>query len=167
MAKTVRRTMVATISAMLLVMLLGIGIAGAASDDDTHTVTFNNKAAIQINVTPGSVDFGDVDPVTGTYTATNAVNAWVRSNTNWTLYVKGDANFVSGGNTIPISRLGWQRNGGSGFTVMTTSDASVRTGSKTGGAGVDTSMDYQLSITWDDDVADNYSATITYTASTP
>lgn len=167
MAKAAKGILIPSITLMLLVMLLGAGTASAASDNGSHSVTFNNKAAVKISVPSDVVDFGDVDPVTGTYTLTNAVTVNVKCNTNWTLYVRGSGSFTSGSNSIPLSRLGWQINGGSGFTAMTTSDAEVRTGTKTTGSGVDTGMDYRLTIQWDDDPADNYSATITYTASTP
>ncbi len=168
MAKATRRAIagVLTLSLLGMFIVLGGGVVSAASDQDTHTVTFNVKAAIQLNVPEATYDFGDVDPINSPYSATGAVNPWVRCNTNWTLNVRGSGDFASGSNTVPLSRLGWRYGGGS-YTAMTTSDAQVRTGTKTGGAGISTAVDYQLTVSWDDDVADGYSATITYTAVTP
>ncbi len=169
MGKHIRVALGVTLTLALLGMFgfFGGGAVNAASAQDTHTVTFNVKAAIQLNVPETTYDFGDVNPIDSPYQALSAVNPWVRCNTNWTLYVKGSGDFASGGYTVPLSRLGWRINGGGSYAEMTTSDAVVRTGTKTGGAGQTTSIDYQLTVNWEDDVADSYSATITYTAVTP
>lgn len=172
MGRKIRTMVVAAAVLTLLLMLMGIGVGNAAqtSDSASHTVTFNNKAAVRLTLAETTYNFGDVDPITngGVFTSPdNAVNPNVRCNSNWTLYVRGSGDFSSGTNSIPLSRLGWRAGGIGSYTTMGISDAVVAKGSRTGNAGVTTSMGYQLTITFDDPAADGYSTTIIYTATTP
>ena len=132
---------------------------------DTHTVTFDNSTAISLAIPETTYDFGSVAPGTAS-TGANVVNATVKSNANYTLKVKGDTNFVSGVNTIPVGRLSWATNA-TDYTTMTTSDATVATDGQTDESGDSYGMDYKLLLQWGDTIADDYSATITYTATNP
>jgi len=132
---------------------------------DTHTVTFDNSTAIQLTIPETTYDFGAISPSTAA-TAANAVTATVKSNANYTLKVKGDTNFVSGENTIPIARLSWATNAVD-YTAMTTSDATVATDGQTDESGDAYGMDYKVQLNWGDTIASDYSATITYTATNP
>ena len=154
-----------------LVLLIALAVApafAATSDSGSHNVTFSNKATIDLTLSGGNYAFGDVDPVASPFTSANDVlTANVKCNSGWTLKVKGDTNFVSGANNIPIGRLAWDKDDGASWDAMTTTDATVATGTKTASSGVDTKTEYRLSIDYNDDVADGYSAAITYTATTP
>jgi hypothetical protein len=132
---------------------------------DTHTVTFDNSTAIQLIIPETTYDFGAISPSSAAI-AENVVNATVKSNANYSLKVKGDANFISGQNSIPIGRLQWATDS-SNWTTMTTSDATVATGDQTDESGDTYGMDYKIQLNWDDPIADDYSATITYTATNP
>ena len=132
---------------------------------DTHTVTFDNSTALSLTIPETTYDFGSVSPSSAAQ-AENAVTATVKSNANWALKVKGDTNFVSGVNTIPVGRLSWATNG-TDWTTMTTSDATVATDGSTDESGDSYGMDYKLLLQWGDTIADDYSATITYTATNP
>ena len=161
-------TVSAIVSMMMLLLGTGLGQAAQTEDSKSHTVTFDNKAAVRLTLNETTYDFGEVDPVASPFfSPDNAVNPNVRCNSNWTLSVRGVGDFHSGTYTIPLSRLSWRANGSGGYTTMTTADATVATGSKTGNAGVTTAMGYRLEITFDDDPADDYSTTIIYTATTP
>jgi hypothetical protein len=142
-------------------------IANAASSFDTHTITFDLKGGIEIDVVQPTYGFGSVDPWGSPYySAENAITVNVKSNTNWTLYVKGDQYFTSGTNQIPISRLSWSQDN-TNWNTMSSIDSQVTTGGPTGSSGTNVGMEYRLVIQYDDPVADGYQATITYTGVTP
>lgn len=132
---------------------------------DNHTVTFDNSPAIQLTLSDTSYDFGAISPASAAQ-ADNAISVTVKSNSNYSLKVKGDANFVSGLNSIPIGRLQWATDSAN-WTTMTTSDVNVATGTQTDEDGDTYGMDYKIQLNWGDAVANDYSATITYTATNP
>jgi len=155
--------------------LVGISVAlavlwavPAQGATDTHTVTFDNNSAITLTIPETTYGFGDVSPASAATSANDVVNATVKSNAAWSLKIKGSANFISGSNNIAIGRLQWSENNSTpSWTTMTTSDVEVASGSATGETGVTKGMEYKLGLTYDDVVADGYSATITYTATNP
>lgn len=135
-----------------------------AATTASHAANFNNKSAMNIAMTKGvaGVSFGDVTAATAS-SQLDAVNLDVDSNSAWQVQVKSSgANFTSGANNIPVSRLGWRLNGGGGYTNMTITDAQVTAGSAPGSA-TDIKVDYELLLQYGDAVADNYTQNIVYT----
>ena len=166
--KMLRRKGLYVIIGLLVIASLAVAPAFAATDSASHTVSFNNRGSVQLTLDQADINLGDVDPDVAQQSAADALTATVKSNGNWTLNVKGDASFSDGGvNTIPIGRLEWDADDFVSPTTMTTTDAQVATGSKTGGAGQAVGMEYQLTTTYDDEAANGYQANITYTATTP
>jgi len=160
----------ALISVFVLTAMIGLNAnASQTEDSDNHTVTFDVKPAIEIEVQESTYNFGDVDPIGSPYyTPQDAITVNVKCNTNWTLRVKGEGNFSNGSDEVPLSRLEWMEdwNGNENDwdgTEMTTSDVDVTSGTQTSNSGTDVKMEYRLTITYEDPVGDNYATTIVYT----
>ena len=96
----------------------------------------------------------------------------VRANRSWTLSVKANAanwGFTAAGGTTDPSKvagdLGWSTTGAAPYTAMTTSNATVATGSPTN-ASVQ-AMSYQTKYDITKDVPGTYSLGLTYTIAAP
>ena len=96
----------------------------------------------------------------------------IRANRSWTLSVNANAatwTFTPAGGTTDPSKLagdlGWSTTGGAPFTAMTTSAATVSTGSATNSAVIP--MSYQETYNITKDVPGSYSLGLTYTISAP
>ncbi len=119
----------------------------------------------------GAVDFFTRVPSATPYVLAQAagdyaVRLQVESNYTgtWYLKVKGSGDFSNGSTTFPLSRLGWRQDGSSSFTPMSTTYATVTSGTATAPTNID--MDYQLQVDWSDPPGNNYSTTITYLLTT-
>ena len=173
--KTITKRTIAIVGVMAMLAMavgvLGVNVVKATNTVATHTVTFNNKATMDISIDNATVAFGDMDPATypsgSPKGIASAVTLTCKSNKTWALNVKSEsANFTSGANNIAIGHLTWQKHSGTGYVAMTTSDAAVLTG-QAATASQAQAMDYKLYVDWTDPVADNYTATIDYTISQP
>jgi hypothetical protein len=142
----------------------------ATSATATQTVTFTNQQSVQLNLSPGTYNFGTVDPLT-TYSSPSGANtATVYSNGAWHLTVQGTGNFSDGGSPaklIPDSRMTVAGNGGTPVTLGTT-PGTVASGSQTPQAGDAVNLIYALTLQWGDPTSTSaFSDTLTYTAYTP
>jgi hypothetical protein len=102
----------------------------------------------------------------------NLENITVRANRTWTLSVMGNSAtwaFTSaGGTTDPgkaVGDLGWSTTGSAPYTALTTSTATVSTGSATNSTVIP--MSYQTSYDLTTDVPGSYSMGLTFTISAP
>jgi len=153
----------------------------ATTDSKNHNVTFSLQSAVQLNTIP-AVSFGNVDPSGSPYTSAEFV-VQLKSNANWTLKVKSigpdgiagnaDDNYFkdnngSGSNTITVNdHLEWSTSPYSAWNWMTTTDATIKTGTKNSDNNwQDILMKYRLTINWSDQAANNYLGVIQYTVTT-
>jgi len=172
------------------VLLLCVGGLWAQTPSDvqkTHDVKVNIQTVFTLNISQvndyqhpngaqadngnGAVDFFTRVPSSTPYILAEAdgeyaVDLVVESNYTgtWYLKVKGIGDFNNGSSTFPLSRLSWRKDGTSSFTSMTTSYATVTSGTATSPQHI--SMDYQLEVDWTDPPGEDYSTTITYLLTT-
>ena len=151
----------------VMVMCLG-GVANAATDSKSVTVTAAIPALIRLTLGSGTVDLGTVDPETSPAAAT--LGASVSSNRPWTLTVSksGDLYNSVDDYSIPSSQLTFTVTTNDGRVTSTGSgefgtDTQVAAGNR--GGNISLNVNYSLVVTYDDP-AGNYSATHTYTATT-
>lgn len=133
-----------------------------ASNQTTHTVTFNNLVAIELSADVGTYGFGDISPAAPAQSANDVVNVTIQANTSWKVKVKG-TDFSNGVDTIPVGRLSWKEDNGSGsWYVMTTTDSTenVKTGTQPGDSA---GMEFKIQLTFSDAAGNGYSSTVTYT----
>lgn len=133
-----------------------------ASNQATHTVTFNNLVTIELSVSSGTYGFGDISPAAPAQSADDVITVTINANTSWKVKVKG-TDFSNGVDTIPVGRLSWREDNASGtWYVMTTTDSveNVKTGVQPGGSA---GMEFKIQLTFSDAAGNGYSSTITYT----
>jgi hypothetical protein len=157
----------------LLVFTL-CGVAMAANPENV-TVTAPVAQTLRLSVSKNLVNFGggNLDPVIGSYN--DSLTATVSANVGWTLQVSKDQDLtgLTPGNVIPSAQLTvdsssadprvTQTQPGSQFGGVG-SPTMIARGNKGGNENV--SVNYNLSITWDDN-PDTYGATHTYTVVSP
>lgn len=147
----------------VLVMCMG-GVASAATDEQSVTVSATVPAVIRLTLNGNTVDFGSVDPENSP--ASRSLGAMIHSNRPWRLTVTKDGDLRNQGYSIPSSQLT--------FTVATSDQRVTSTGSGEFGSGtlvaggnrggnISLTVNYRLVITWDDPDG-TYTANHTYTA---
>ena len=160
----------AFVAALTAVSAVSAVAAPPSSDQQNQTVTFTNRASVQLSLDTPTVAFGNVDPL-NTY-AQSGGNANVKANAAWSLSMTAPANFTetnAGPNTIPINRLSLAVNGG-GYGAVGVGPTAISNGGRTTNAGTNTALAYHLQLAFADDpntAGDNYQAVLQYTATTP
>lgn len=89
----------------------------------------------------------------------------VRANATWTLTLQGAAWTGTGNNGKSVGDLEWTKNGGTNWTTMTTSAATLATGAPTAGSG--TTVGYRTTWTLTTDTPGTYTMGLTFTLSSP
>ncbi|MFC1686456.1 hypothetical protein ACFLZS_00990 [Patescibacteria group bacterium] len=146
-----------------------------ADDGSTYTdailTTLAYEAPIEIEIAlddTSAYDFGSIIPDQTYTSADNVRNVTVTCNeTNgWKLYVKSTGDFESGVNSVDIGSLEWSvKDGDPTWIDMSTTDTEIRSSANpTSASGVTTGMEYQINVDYSSVPADDYTATITYTA---
>jgi hypothetical protein len=166
---------------MLVSLVLGNHKA-AAQTTQTVTVSSNVPQVLSLSVDTNSVSIpfltSDYNSVTGaaTKTATAANTVSVVSNKSWTVSVKANTAAFSFTPSLgdadpskPAGNLSYKLSSGGSYTVLTTSNAAVKTGSKGGSAtsGNSFSVDYQLTSNLSQDPPGTYSLAVVYTLTAP
>lgn len=146
-----------------------------ADDGSTYTdaslTTLAYEAPIEVEVElddTSAYDFGLILPEQ-TYTSSlNVRNVTVTCNESngWQLYIKATGDFESGVNSIAIESLEWSiEDGDAVWSDVTTTDTQVSSSSSpTSASGVESGMEYRINVDYTSVPADDYTATITYTA---
>lgn len=135
----------------------------------TVTTTVQNIVYMAIDVNnfgltaPTGADFSGGS--TATITDATAQTLTVKANAAWTLTVKGAAWSGTGNNSKAPGDLSWNVNGGGTFTAMTTSAATVLTGSATGSTTA--AIGYKTTWNLTTDTPGTYTMALTYTLSAP
>lgn len=142
--------------------------------DPTVSLTLDHDNA----ATP--IDFGNVNPITGTYT--QVMNATVKSNSGWTLKLFKVPTTIAGPclavvsdladstctKVIPSAELQWKLGAGAYAQITSTTLAGAQTVSTSATATASTALviTYQLVVSWTD-VPATYTAIHTYSLSQP
>jgi hypothetical protein len=148
-------------------VFLGCLASGNAQSVNNQTVTLTLQNAITLSISSATCTsflFNDTDDYTNGITNTNASIFEVKSNRSWAVTVKSAAASFTGpaapAATMPASVLGVRLNGGSSFISLSTSTASLKTGSR----GISSfNVDYNASPGFIYD-AGTYSLSVVYTA---
>jgi hypothetical protein len=141
--------------------------AGRANFDD---ISLTGASTVDLQVSTSGVDFGAVDPITGTYTLTPGATATVTANADWVLAAAGSGDFADGtGKTFPLAQLAWHPNGSTAsYTAFTTTAATIATGTVTPSTGSAVPVDLRLQVTYADPPSSQpFQTTLTYIATTP
>lgn len=171
------------IAGLWIAAFLGLTLSsGLAQTTQTVTVTSVVPQVLSLAIDTNAVSMsflsGDYNVSTGaaTKTATSANTLSVTSNKSWTVSLKANTaafSFVpSAGDVDPVKACGnlsYKVSGGPSFTGITTTNASVKTGSKGGTAtsGNTFAMDYQLTSNLSQDPPGTYTLAIVYTLTAP
>ncbi len=155
--------------------------AGAASAScsvvATATAVVQHVVSLNVGTTALSLSgISNISAYNGSGIATtadnNLQNITVRANRSWTLSVMGNsatwALTSAGGTTDPgkaVGDLAWSTTGGAPYTAVTTSNATVSTGSATNSTTVP--MSYQTTYDITKDVPGSYAMGLTFTISAP
>lgn len=166
-AKTKIAVLLGVLAALLAVALGGFALA---ANPENVSVTAPVAQTIRLSVSKNTVNFGggSLNPETGSYA--DSLTATVRSNVDWRLQVEKNRDLTGTGNVIPSSQLTFTSSSSNPRVTAVQSSATEfgATGSPTmvaegtKGNNIDVSVDYGLTITWDDS-PDTYTATHTYT----
>lgn len=157
------------LTALLLVACSGLAMAATSQNVSVQAPV---ASTLSLGVSKATVNFGGVslNPETGSYA--DSLTATVRSNVNWELQVEKnrDLTGVTPGNVIPSNQLTFTSasinprvsavQGSATEFGLLGSPVMLAQGSKGNNIGV--TVNYALSITWDDS-PDTYTATHTYT----
>lgn len=181
-ARTVR--LLCGFLAAVLVLLGYAPPAGQAQVTQGSTVTLSASVVQVLTLDVSTVDFGTVGQTEydqGFDEVTPAQNVTIKSNVPWQLNVKADAATWSYtppvGMSIPdpskpASDLQWRATSTDShistitdtYTAMSTTDATVATGTR--GGNIQLQTHYKVLLDYEQDPAGSYTLTITYTLST-
>jgi hypothetical protein len=167
-----------------MLALMGAVAAPRATGQTTQTVTITSVVpqvlSLAIDTNAVSIPFlaGDYNSSTGaaTKTVTGANTLSVTSNKSWTVSLKANTaafSFVpSAGDpdpSKPAGNLSYKLSTAGTYTTITTSNVTVKTGSKGGTAttGNTFAMDYQLTSNLSQDPPGTYTLAIVYTLTAP
>jgi hypothetical protein len=154
----------------------------AAQTTQTVTVSSNVPQVLSLSVDTNSVSIpfltSDYDSASGIATkAAAAANTFsVVSNKSWTVSVKANTAAFSFTPSLgdadpskPAGNLSYKLSSAGSYTVLTTNNAAVKTGSKGGSAtsGNSFSVDYQLTSNLSQDPPGTYSLAVVYTLTAP
>jgi hypothetical protein len=141
-------------------ILVGGSVFAAYAVDAPVVVTATANQKITIETNTATVNFGAIDPGTPT-TKNNAVTVTVKSNKPYNVsYTATD--FVAGTWSFPVSNMEFNGPGSGGSWAAFSNSGSLLVGEARGTKSY--TYDYRLTIPWDVDPDNPYSATITYTA---
>ena len=153
---------------LALILLAGFTAAHAQTTSSAnHTVTLTLQNAIDISITSATgtaFTFDDVTKYGSGLTNTNASAFQVKSNRPWAVTVKAAAATFSGpaapATQMPSTVLGVKLNGGSSFSALSTTAASLTSGARGTGSF---SVDYNANPGYTYD-AGTYTLSVVYTA---
>ena len=153
---------------LVAIILAGFTAANAQSTSTaSQTVSLTLQNAINISVTSAtgtSFLFDDVSEYQNGQTNTNASTFLVKSNRPWAVTVKAAAATFSGpaapASQMPSSILGVRMNGGSTFSSLSTTAASLTSGAR---GSSSFSIDYNANPGFNYD-AGSYTLSVVYTA---
>ncbi len=136
--------------------------------DETNQTTFTKN-----DTGNGQVDFGSIGLVKDNYSGlsfgehiiggstAHAIEMQVITNEgSWTLKGRGSGDFVSGTETVPLSRLKWALNDGSTWTSFSTTATDITTGTNTN--GTDVNLDLKVQLDSSDTVATGYTTDLIF-----
>ncbi len=169
---------------LFLITLGALLVASAARAQTSQTVTVSSTVpqvlSLAIDANTLSIPFLSSDYSSSTGAATKTVTSGntlsITSNKSWTVSVKANAaafSFTpSAGDADPSKTAGafsYRLNGGTTFTAITTTNASLKTGSKGGTSttGNSFAVDYQLTSNLSQDPPGTYSLGVVYTLTAP
>jgi hypothetical protein len=153
-----------------------------AQTTQTVTVSSSVPQVLSLSVDTNSVSIpfltSDYNAATGAATKTSsAANTFsVVSNKSWTVSVKANTAAFSFTPSLgdadpskPAGNLAYKLSTAGGYTALTTSNATVKTGSKGGSStsGNSFSVDYQLTSNLSQDPPGTYSLAVVYTLTAP
>ena len=171
----------AFVCALLILLVLGNHKA-AAQTTQTVTVSSNVPQVLSLSVDTNSVSIpfltSDYNSATGaaTKTSSTANTFSVVSNKSWTVSVKANTAAFSFTPSLgdadpskPAGNLSYKLSTAGSYTALTTSNATVKTGSKGGSStsGNSFSVDYQLTSNLSQDPPGTYSLALVYTLTAP
>jgi len=129
-----------------------------------HSLNLGIQDLVILEINSNSIEFGDISPQDEPKTLASATILNVKCNhkNNWQLrtYARGDlVSSEAPAETIPLSQLKYRAGDISSFKSFSVAPQVIKTG-PTGTENI--SVDYQLSVTYDDASATAYSTTVTY-----
>jgi hypothetical protein len=164
--------------AVLLGAVMGVVTGLADSVSQGSTATFTVPTLIRLTVNTATIDFGsltmnDYDLGYKELTSGQIVTVW--SNWSWTLTVAADRDTWTGPWAKPASHLQLKvanvskgdrvSSYASAYFGLSTTAANVAEGVP--GGSIAFTMDFKVLLSWDNDVAGNYSLGFTYTLTAP
>lgn len=159
-------------------MVMGVVTGFAASVSQGSTAVFTVPTLIRLSLDTSMIDFGaltmdDYDLGYKEALAAQIVTVW--SNRDWTLTVAADSDTWEGPWDKPasdlelkvasVSKPGRVDEYASDYFGLSTSAQDVATGFP--GGNIAFTMDFKVLVSWDNDVAGNYSLGFTYTLTAP
>ncbi|MFC1477944.1 hypothetical protein ACFL57_00615 [Candidatus Margulisiibacteriota bacterium] len=152
---------------IFIVILIVLGINACFALEATPNsvdVSFGIQEYLILEIDTSLVDFETVNPEDSPFQENGASVMTIKSNAeeNWELRTYASGDLISqedAGESVPLSQLKYKGGDIVSFTSFTTSPAVIWTG-VTGTANI--SMDYQLTITYDDAAEDSYQTQVTY-----
>lgn len=167
---------VGRLSVGLLVLGLVVGVVGMAQVTAGSTAQFTVPTLIRLVLSTSTVNFGtltedDYDAGQKTLLSAQGIQIW--SNRDWKLSVVADASTWTGPWAKPSTDLLWRATTSDGrvtdyestFTALKTEAAVVAGGTR--GGNIQLSMDFRVLVSWENDVAGDYSLAFTYTLTAP
>ena len=154
-----------TLTVILFAAFTAANAQSTSSASQTVTLTLQNAINISVSSATGtSFTFSDVNEYQNGLTNSNASTFQVKSNRPWAVTVKAAAATFTGpaapATQMPSTVLGVRLNGGSSFSSLSTTAASLTSGSR--GAS-SFSVDYNANPSFSYD-AGTYSLSVVYTA---
>ena len=148
----------------ILLVMLGVGCLALEATPNSLAVSFGIQELVVLDVDSIEIDFGTVDPENSPFQQLGATHLTVQSNAknNWTLQTYATGDLVSredNDEIIPLSQFKFKGGDITDFTSLSTTPTTIRTGTP-GTANV--TIDYQLTITYDDAAVDGYQTIVTY-----
>jgi len=158
-----------------------------ASATGVYDVYFTQQPSIELSLNQISYGFGNVSPAAVANSAADAMTANVKSNGSWSLKFKsigldgvdqapGDPGYddpiFKNANTpadeITVGRLAVAQDGTT-YLATTADDQVLRTGSPTSSTGVDTGLEFRLTLDYSDPVGNGspFETTLLFTATSP
>jgi hypothetical protein len=144
------------------------GVPGSVSMTAGRVVRLQMSAGATSLTAPTPADFD------AGFNATTGPTLTVSANAAWTLHIRAAAATWTAANTSPgaparinkpAADLKWSTVSASGFAALTTSDASLVSGSATAGSA--TTLFFQTAYSWTLDTPGNYSMAIVLTLTSP
>jgi hypothetical protein len=153
------------LAALTLLVFGGVGVAYAVSASGNCSVSCTVPSAVSITV-PSS---HTLTVTVGSQTTTN-LSITTKTNCGWSMTVYKDNDLTKGADTIPSSRLvytssttnGTPQSSNTEFSTSGSPTNVVTSGTKTGESGATVTVNYKLTVNYDDNPG-TYNCTHTYT----